>query len=51
MTGPISWPAQREKDTDFQGQEPDVVIVGGGHKSVIRRFLGFHSADSHIADL
>ncbi|KIR51727.1 flavin-containing monooxygenase [Cryptococcus gattii Ru294] len=35
MTGPISWAAQREKDTDFQEQEPDVVIVGGGHNGLM----------------
>lgn len=34
MTGPLSWAKQRELDTEFEHKQPDVVIVGGGHKYV-----------------
>jgi hypothetical protein len=32
MVGPLSWMAQREIDTRFDDSDPQVVIVGGGHK-------------------
>lgn len=32
MVGPLSWLAQRELDTKFEHAQPDVVIIGGGHK-------------------
>lgn len=32
MVGPLSWLAQREIDTRFDDSDPQVVIVGGGHK-------------------
>lgn len=30
--GGLSWGAQRERDACYDDQEPDVVIIGGGHK-------------------
>ena len=34
MIGDLSWHNQREKDHDFEKHQPQVVIVGGGHKWV-----------------
>ncbi|RSH77074.1 uncharacterized protein EHS24_003701 [Apiotrichum porosum] len=35
MIAPVSWATQREQDTDFEGRQPDVVIVGGGHNGLM----------------
>jgi cation diffusion facilitator CzcD-associated flavoprotein CzcO len=35
MVGPLSWMAQRELDTRFEAQQPDVVIIGGGHNGLM----------------
>jgi hypothetical protein len=32
MTGPHSWTAQREIDSNMDGVEPEVLIIGGGQK-------------------
>ncbi|OCF30846.1 flavin-containing monooxygenase [Kwoniella heveanensis CBS 569] len=35
MVGDVSWTRQREIDTDFEGTEPEVVIIGGGHNGLM----------------
>lgn len=32
MVAPIAWKTQRENDTNYSDSQPDVVIIGGGHK-------------------
>ena len=44
MTGPLSWLQQREIDTHFDEMQPEVVIIGGGHKWVT--FMALTYADS-----
>jgi hypothetical protein len=35
MTGPHSWEAQRAIDTDFEGMDPEVLIIGGGQNGLM----------------
>jgi len=39
MIGDLSWHHQRAADHDFESHEPEVVIIGGGHKYVFRQCL------------
>jgi hypothetical protein len=32
MTGPLSWASQRNEDVAYNGKQPQVLIIGGGHK-------------------
>ncbi|ORY30178.1 putative flavin-containing monooxygenase [Naematelia encephala] len=35
MTGPLSWVKQRELEHEFDKQDPDVLIIGGGHNGLM----------------